>query len=176
MAGGDSSRRVQALRDRGILRPFAPMDGLEGRTRVRVRYAETDCMGRAYHANYLIWFECGRVELLRSRGFDYARVEREQECYLPVFEAHVKYLAPAFFDDELEITARIEDYSFVRLTFAYEARRVGDGVLCAEGRTVLAAVDSKGQPRKLPADLRAYLDRLPLPDEQERRRRTRTGR
>ena len=151
------------------------MDASEGKTRVRVRYAETDCMGRAYHANYLVWFECGRVEMLRSRGFDYARVEREEECFLPVFEAHVKYLAPALFDDEIEITTRIEDYSFVRLTFGYEARRTRDGVVCAEGRTVLAAVDRKGEPRKLPADLRAYLERLPLPDEQERRRRSRAG-
>ncbi len=151
------------------------MEAFEGKTRVRVRYAETDGMGRAYHANYLVWFECGRVELLRSRGFDYARVEREQDCFLPVFETHVKYLAPALFDDELEILTRIEDYSFVRLTFAYEARRVRDGVVCAEGRTVLAAVDRKGEPRKLPADLRAYLELLPLPDEQERRRRSRAA-
>jgi acyl-CoA thioester hydrolase len=151
------------------------MEAFEGKTRVRVRYAETDCMGRAYHANYLVWFECGRVEMLRARGFDYARVEREQDCFLPVFEAQVKYLAPALFDDEIEITTRIEDFSFVRLTFAYEARRARDGVLCAEGRTVLAAVDRNGEPRKLPHDLRAYLERLPLPDERDRRRRSRTG-
>lgn len=149
------------------------MEALEGKTRVRVRYAETDCMGRAYHANYLVWFECARVDLLRAEGFDYARVEREEGCYLPVFEAQVKYLAPAFFDDELEITARIEDYSFVRLAFAYDVRRVRDGVLCAEGRTVLAAVDGSGAPRKLPSDLRAYLEKLPLPSEQERRKRAR---
>jgi acyl-CoA thioester hydrolase len=152
---------------------LSPPLAIQGQTRVRVRYAETDCMGRAYHANYLVWFECGRVELLRREGFDYARVEREQECFLPVFEAHVKYLAPAFFDDELEITTRIEDYSFVRLTFAYEARRVRDGVLCAQGRTVLAAVDRNGEPRKLPDDLRHYLEALPLPAERERRRSTR---
>jgi len=146
------------------------MQNVEAKTRVRVRYAETDCMGRAYHANYLVWFECGRVELLRAEGFDYARVEREQECFLPVFEAYVKYLAPALFDDELEITTRIVDYSYVRITFAYEAHRVRDGVLCAEGRTVLAAVDRNGEPRKLPQDLREYLESLPLPPERERRR------
>ena len=104
---------------------------MEAKTRVRVRYAETDCMGRAYHANYLTWFECGRVEFLRAEGFDYARTEREDGCFLPVFQAEVKYTAPAVFDDELEITTRIVDYSFVRLTFGYEARRVRDGVLCA---------------------------------------------
>jgi acyl-CoA thioester hydrolase len=144
---------------------------MEGKIRVRVRYGETDCMGRAYHANYLTWFECGRVELLREEGFDYARTERVDGCYLPVFEARLKYRAPAYFDDELEVTTRIVDHSYVRLTFAYEVRRVRDDVLCAEGRTVLAAVDAQGEPRKLPEDLRAWLGDLPLPPEQERRRR-----
>jgi acyl-CoA thioester hydrolase len=144
---------------------------MEGKIRLRARYGETDCMGRVYHPNYLSYFECGRVELLRDVGFDYARVEREDECFLPVFEAYVKYRAPAFFDDELEVTTRISDYSFVRLTFRYEVRRARDGVLCAEGRTVLAAVDPKGEPRKLPADLRSYLEGLDLPPEQERRKR-----
>jgi acyl-CoA thioester hydrolase len=143
----------------------------EAKIRLRVRYAETDCMGRVYHANYLTYFECGRVELLRRHGFDYARVEREQACFLPVFEARLKYRAPARFDDDLEVTTRISDYSFVRLTFDYEVRRVADGVLCAEGRTVLAAVDANGEPRKLPEDLRAFLETLPLPPEAERRRR-----
>lgn len=130
-------------------------------------------MGRAYHANYLTWFECGRVELLREEGFDYAATEREDGCYLPVFEAALKYRAPAFFDDELEIQTRVVDFSFVRLTFQYEVKRVRDGVVCCEGRTVLAAVDAAGEPRKLPADLRVYLEALPLPAERERRRRPR---
>jgi len=147
---------------------------MEGSTRVRVRYGETDCMGRVYHANYLAYFECGRVELMRGWGFDYARVEREEQCYLPVFEARVKYLAPAFFDDELEIRTRVVDYSYVRLTFAYEAIR-GETV-CATGETVLAAVDRTGAPRKLPADLRAFLEGMPLPPERERRRVDREGR
>lgn len=130
-------------------------------------------MGRVYHANYLSYFECGRVELLRAMGFDYARVEREDKCYLPVFEAYVKYRAPAFFDDELEVRTRIADYSYVRLTFRYEVVRVSDDVVCAEGTTVLAAVDPAGEPRKLPADLRAWLEGLDLPPERERRRQLR---
>ncbi len=72
------------------------MEGKHGETNVRVRYGETDCMGRVYHANYLRYFECGRVELMRSWGFDYARVEREERCFLPVYEAAVKFRAPAF--------------------------------------------------------------------------------
>jgi len=144
---------------------------MDGKTRLRVRYGETDCMGRAYHANYLGWFECGRVELMRSWGMDYATVEREDRCFLPVFEAWAKYRAPAFFDDELEITTRVVDFSFVRITFAYEVHRTTDGILCAEGGTVLAAVDARGEPRRLPASLRAHLESLELPPERERRRR-----
>jgi len=132
-------------------------------------------MGRAWHGNYLSFFEAGRVELMRELGFDYAQLERDG-CYLPVFEAHLKYLAPAFFDDEIEITSRVADFSYVRMTFSYEVRRVRDQVLCAQGSTVLAAVDSKGEPRKLPADLRAFLGRLELPPERDRRRRLRSPR
>ena len=144
---------------------------MEGKTRVRVRYAETDCMGRVYHANYLVYFECGRVELMRGWGFDYARVEKEDGCYLPVVEVWTKYRAAAFFDDELEITTRVVDYSFVRVAFRYEAHRLADGTLCAEGETVLAAVDAKGEPRRLPEDLRAFLETLPMPPERVRRGR-----
>ncbi len=142
---------------------------MEGKIRFRVRYGETDCMGRVYHANYLQYFECGRVELLRDEGFDYARTEREG-CYLPVIDAYVKYRAPAFFDDEIEVATRVLDYSYVRLTFGYTVTRVADGTICADGHTVLAAVDQAGEPRKLPADLRSHLASLPLPPERERRR------
>ena len=143
---------------------------MDGEITVRVRYGETDCMGRVYHANYLQYFECGRVELMRTWGFDYARVEREDKCFLPVFEATVKYRAPASFDDELRIVTRVTDFSVVRLTFGYEVRRTSDERLCAEGRTVLAAVDADGEPRRLPQDLRQFLETLDLPPERQRRR------
>ncbi len=130
-------------------------------------------MGRVYHPNYLTYFECGRIALLREVGFDYAKVEREDGCFLPVFDVEVRYRAPACFDDELEVKTTISDYSFVRLTFEYEVRRVIDDILCAEGRTVLAAVDAAGEPRRLPNDLREFLETLPLPPERERRRRRR---
>ena len=92
---------------------------MEGRTLIRVRYGETDCMGRVHHSNYISYFECGRIELMRECGFDYSKMEREDACFLPVFEVRVKYMAPAFFDEELEIVSRIVDYSFFRLTFQY---------------------------------------------------------
>ncbi|MHC4954006.1 MAG: acyl-CoA thioesterase [Planctomycetota bacterium] len=148
---------------------------MEHRLRLRVRYGETDCMGRVYHPNYLSYMECGRVEMMREWGFDYAATEKEDECFLPVFEAWVKYRAPAEFDDEIEVVTTVTDFSFVRLTFAYEVRRVKDDVLCAEGRIVLAAVDKKGEPRRLPEDLRAFLQTFDLPPEKERRQRNRTA-
>lgn len=147
---------------------------MEHRLRLRVRYGETDCMGRVYHPNYLSYMECGRVEAMREWGFNYAETEKEDQCYLPVFEAWVKYRAPAEFDDELEVVTRVSDYSVVRLTFAYEVRRVRDDVLCAEGRVVLAAVDAAGEPRRLPENMREFLGTLDLPPERERRKRNRT--
>jgi acyl-CoA thioester hydrolase len=144
---------------------------MEGRVRLQVRYGETDCMGRVYHPNYLSYFECGRVELMRRCGFSYAELEREDACFLPVYEVEVRYRAPARFDDELEVATRITDFSYVRITFRYEVSRVADGVLCAEGRTVLAAVNAAGEPRKLPGHLLSWLEALPLPPERERRRR-----
>ena len=70
---------------------------------VRVRYAETDQMGIVYYANYLVWFELGRVELLRSLGLAYSQLEKEHECILPVVEATCRYRAPARYDDEILI-------------------------------------------------------------------------
>lgn len=148
---------------------------MEHRLRLRVRYGETDCMGRVYHANYLSYMECGRVELMRNWGFSYAETEKEDECFLPVVEAYAKYRAPAEFDDELQVTTRVNDFSFVRITFTYEVMRTRDDVVCAEGRTVLAAVDRNGEPRRLPHDLRDFLETLELPPERIRRSRNRNA-
>ena len=73
---------------------------------VRVRYAETDQMGIVYYANYLVWFELGRVELLRSLGLAYSQLEKEHECILPVVEATCRYRSPAKYDDEILIETR----------------------------------------------------------------------
>src|SRR5664279_6476514 len=71
-----------------------------GETRVRVRYAETDQMGVVYYANYLVWFEVGRAELMRQRGLDYKQMEIEEDCLMAVVEATVRYKAPARYDEE----------------------------------------------------------------------------
>ncbi len=127
-----------------------------GATTVRVRYAETDAMGVAYHANYFMWFEVGRCELLRQRGWSYREME-ESGVQLPVIEASSRFVRPARYDDELEVRAAATLLSPVRLAFDYEIVRRPDGTLLAQGRTVHAAVDRRGRPCRLPERARMLL-------------------
>jgi acyl-CoA thioester hydrolase len=128
----------------------------ESASRVRVRYAETDQMGVAYHGNYFAWFEVGRTDLLRGLGLTYKELEREG-LRLPVIEAQARFLRPAYYDDVLDIRTRLTSLGGARLAFAYEVRRDGaDGPL-ATGSTSHAAVDLTGRPRRLPGDLRRRL-------------------
>lgn len=120
---------------------------------VRVRYAETDQMGIAHHANYLAWFEVGRTEWLRDLGWTY----REMEAHgsrLPVIEAHCEYRQPVLYDDELEIRTRGEILSLVRIRFTYDVVRRADGAAVAGGNTTHAVTDTNGRPKKLPERVR----------------------
>lgn len=119
-------------------------------SRVRVRYAETDKMGVVYYANYFVWFEVGRTDLLRQAGWTYRDMESEGFA-LPVIDAHCEYRQPARYDDELEIRTDGSLLSPVRVQFAYEVVRVGDGAPLAAGRTVHASVDREGRPCRLPS-------------------------
>jgi acyl-CoA thioester hydrolase len=121
--------------------------------RLRVRYAETDQMGVAHHANYLPWFEVGRCEWLRTQGWSYREMEAEGTM-LPVTEAHCEYRRPSRYDDELEIRTACTLLSPVRLKFSYEVVLVATGAVAAEGHTVHAATDHEGRPRRLPARVR----------------------
>ena len=123
---------------------------------VRVRYAETDKMGVAYHANFFVWFEVARCDLLRSLGGAYRDLE-ERGVMLPVIEARCTYRTPARYDDELEIHASGTLLSPARVEFSYAVRRRADGAGLATGRTVHAAVDLRGRPRRLPADIQGLL-------------------
>lgn len=124
-------------------------------TTVRVRYAETDQMGIVYYANYLVWFELGRVELLRSLGLAYSQLEKEHECILPVVEATCRYRSPARYDDEILIETRPAMLRGSVLKFVYRILRKGsDGArpaLLAEGETVHVVCDD-------------HLNKKPLPD------------
>ena len=127
------------------------------RTRVRVRYAETDRMGVVYYANYLVWFEVGRTDWLRQTGWSYLDMERDGVS-LPVIEAHCEYRQPARYDDEIEIATRATLMTPVRVRFDYELARAGDAeAVAAVGHTVHAAVDTAGKPCRLPARVREML-------------------
>jgi acyl-CoA thioester hydrolase len=123
------------------------------RTRVRVRYAETDRMGVVYYANYLIWFEVGRADWLRQTGWTYREMERDG-ISLPVIEAQCEYRQPARYDDEIDIATKGTLVTPVRVRFDYELTRAGDDAAIAAGHTVHAAVDPDGRPCRLPPRVR----------------------
>jgi acyl-CoA thioester hydrolase len=92
-------------------------------TKLRVRYAETDKMGVVYHSNFIIWFEVGRVELLRQIGFRYRDLEREHDCHIAVADVRCRYKSPAYYDDELVIRTRLKNIRGPMLVFHYEVVR-----------------------------------------------------
>jgi acyl-CoA thioester hydrolase len=118
-------------------------------SRIRVRYAETDKMGVVYYANYLVWFEVGRTDLLRHAGWTYRDMEAEGYG-LPVVEAHCVYRQSARYDDELDIRTAGATLSPVRVRFDYTVVRAADDTVLAEGYTVHASLDPQGRPRRLP--------------------------
>jgi acyl-CoA thioester hydrolase len=122
-------------------------------SRVRVRYAETDKMGVVYYANYLVWFEVGRADLLRSLGWSYREMETDGVS-LPVIEAHCEYLRPARYDDEIEVRTEGRMLSPVRMEFEYQIVKVADQTVAASGRTVHASLDPTGRPCRLPDRVR----------------------
>ncbi len=119
-------------------------------TRVRVRYAETDQMGVVYHANYLIWFEVGRVEYIRQLGLDYKSMEREEGCGIAVVDVSVRYKAPARYDDELVVQTRLIAARGALIRFGYRILRAEDGMVLCEGETVHVVVGPDMKKRSLP--------------------------
>ena len=130
-------------------------------TEIRVRYAETDQMNVVYYANYLVWFEVGRVELLRALGFSYRQLEQEHGCILPVIEATCRYRSPARYDDQILIETRPALLRGPVLKFAYRIlRKAEEGAepsLLAEGETVHVVCDSQMSKKPLPAHYAAVL-------------------
>ncbi len=112
---------------------------------VRVTYRDTDRMGAAYYANYLVWFEIGRVELLRSLGQSYKDWEDVHGVMLPVVECHVEYKRRAEYDDLLRICTYVTRLTEASITFTYEVIRVTDNVLLARGHTRHPFVDKSGR-------------------------------
>src|SRR3712207_1513256 len=118
-----------------------------GETAIRVRYAETDRMGLLHHANYLVYFEQGRTELLRARGLSYKDLE-DQGYLLVLTKVEVRYRRPARYDDLLTLRTTVERATLVRIDHRYELLCAGQ--LLAEGTSTLACVDRAGQPQALP--------------------------
>jgi len=121
---------------------------------VRVRYAETDQMGVVYHANYLIWFEIGRVELMRALGFEYKLMETEDDCYIVVAEASCRYLHPARYDEVLRVRTRISRAGNRVVKYAYDLLRDSDNAVLATGATTHVICGSDGKPKQLPEKYR----------------------
>jgi len=119
-------------------------------TRLRVRYAETDQMGVVHHANYLIWFEAARSEFCRSRGIDYPRLE-QLGYFLPIVEAHVRYIAPACYDDEVVVSTTMIAVKRRTLRMGYTVTR-GETLL-ATGETYQIVVGPDKRPRVLPGSI-----------------------
>lgn len=124
---------------------------LSGEIAIRVRYAETDRMGLLHHANYLVYFEQGRIELLRSQGLAYKDLE-DQGYLLVLTRVQVRYRKPARYDDLLTLRTIVQRTSTVKIEHRYEL--LCDGQLLAEGETTLGCIDRDGRPQMLPEALR----------------------
>ena len=114
-------------------------------------------MGVVYYANYLVWFEVARTDLLRGSGWSYREMETEG-VGLPVIEAHCDYKQSARYDDELEIRTMGTMISPVRVRFGYEVVRPADDTILATGHTVHAALDRNGRPCRLPERVRSLFE------------------
>lgn len=114
---------------------------------VRVRYADTDAMGVVYHANYLVWFEVGRNEIMRAYNLPYTDFEK-RGIFVPVVSAEIQWKSPARYDEVLQVQTRVADLTPARITFAYRILRKEDQQLLCQGHTVHAFV-ANGRPTAL---------------------------
>ena len=126
-------------------------------TKVRVRYGETDQMGVVYHPNYLLYFETGRTELMRTSGVTYSELEKSG-VFLVVTEALCRYRAAARYDEELSIVTAVDQVGKATIRFSYRVQGP-DGRLLAEGHTELASVDGSKNPVRLPREVSALLSK-----------------
>ena len=132
-------------------------------TEVRVRYAETDAMGIVHNANYFVWFEVGRSELCRAKGFSYKEMEDEGNALMVVAESYCRYKSPAYYEDVLTVRTQVGEIRSRSLRFIYEVYRTSDETLIAEGETLHLITDKDKKVRKLPE---IFKDRLLAKPEQ----------
>jgi acyl-CoA thioester hydrolase len=132
--------------------------------KVRVRYAETDQMGVVYHANFLVWFEVGRVELMRALGVEYKKMEKEDDCHIVVADVHCRYHHAARYDEVLRIRTRIAESKNRVVVFSYEVIRDADGQVLANGATTHVICGSNGRPKLLPEKYRKVMVAAGVPE------------
>jgi len=150
----------------GVRFPAVSADLLRTSVEVRVRYAETDRMGVAYHAHYLQWAELGRTEHLRRHGVRYRDLE-DRGHLLAVSEAGLRFVRAARYDDLLRVTAWVTDVGSRRVRFAYRIERADDGALLATAWTALVSLSGDGRPARLPDDALAVLRPLTVASDRE---------
>ena len=126
-------------------------------TRIRVRYAETDQMGVVYYANYFVWMEIGRVELVRARGLNYKELEYAEGLYLSVVDASCRYVFPARYDQEIAIETHVSTVNSRMVEFCYQIRNADSRQLLARGSTKHIWLNRDMRPSRLPAQYRELL-------------------
>jgi acyl-CoA thioester hydrolase len=115
----------------------------------RVRYAETDQMGKVYYGNYYIYFEIGRVEYMRERGVAYKEMEEKDDSYIVVAESRCTYRRPAHYDDLLRIRTRVAEVRRRTIRFAYEIVNDTTHEVLATGETLHVVCNRQGRPKVL---------------------------
>ena len=126
-------------------------------TEFRVRYAETDQMGVVYHANYLVWCEIGRTDLIRKLGTPYAQLERDNVA-LAVVDAKLRFHGAAKYDDLIRVTTKLTEVRSRMITFEYLIEHADTGARLVSASTTLASINRESKPVSLPADLRRQLE------------------
>jgi len=130
-------------------------------TKLRVRYAETDQWGTVYHSNFFIWFEVGRVELMRSLGFSYKEMEEKDDSHTVVVDVRCIYEKPARYDDVIRIRTWVAESKERTVRFAYEVYNDETGARLAHGETLHVICDGQGRPKPLPEKYRAHIPLTP---------------
>lgn len=133
-----------------------PAIPVESTTELRVRYAETDQMGVVYHANYLVWCEIGRTDLIRLLGKPYSEFEREG-VRLAVSDASMRFKGSARYDDAIRVYTTLSDVRSRGVTFTYRIVHAERGDTLVTATTSLIALDLTGRPITMPADMRTML-------------------
>ncbi len=140
-------------------------------TVINVRYAETDQMGVVYYANYLAWFEVGRVAWCKAKGFRYRDMESRDGRFMMVAEATCRYKAPARFDDDILIRTAVASASEKVIRFKYEIREQKKLTLLATGETTHVVTDAGFRPSRLPDHYRRHFSlpsRRPTSEKQQK--------